>query len=245
MPFVQTLILVYAATLELKDTQITIVDQDDSAFSQELISKFEKHFKDIHRRNRDYSRTPFTDFNPIKKIVKKHTYQTHCIIGGKSYKLKNEKRAQFLLLNNLLGGPNMNSRLNLSLREKHGLAYNIESFYNPYEDTGIFGIYFGTDNGNLNKSIDIINKELNKLKNTPLGTLQLHKAKKQLIGQIAIASESYSNLMLNIGKSFLQFDKVDTIDEIAAKIEKISSNNIIDAARENFNTDQFFTLVFE
>ena len=212
---------------------------------EKLISKFEKHFKDIPKQKRNFSRTPFTTFNPEKKIIKKHTYQTHCIIGGKAYKLKNENRAQLVLLNNLLGGPNMNSRLNLSLREKHGFAYNIESFYNPYEDTGIFGVYFGTDNGNVNKSIDIINKELNKLKNTPLGTLQLHKAKKQLIGQLAISSESYSSLMLNIGKSFLQFDKVDTLDEIAVKIENINSNDVIETARDIFNTDQFFTLIFE
>lgn len=212
---------------------------------EKLVQLFEKYYNHVHPNLRNRKRNPFNTYKPHIVREKKDTFQTHCLIGNEAYKLKDKRRTQMVLLNNVLGGPNMNSRLNLSLREKHGYAYNIESFYNTYEDTGVFGIYFGTDNGNLEKSLHIIKKELNILKEKPLGKLQLHKAKQQLIGQLAIATESYSSLMLNIGKSYLLFNKVDTLDEMAAKIETITANQIRVAANEIFNWDNFSMVIYE
>lgn len=210
-----------------------------------LIYWFEKYFASQKKRTRRKKRNPFDTYTPGIVRQKKDTFQTHCVLGNEAYKLKDERRTALVLLNNILGGPNMNSRLNLSLREKHGYAYNIESFYNPYEDTGVFGIYFGTDNGNLDKSLNIIKKELDKLTQSPLGKLQLQKAKQQLIGQLAIATENYSSLMLNIGKSYLLFNKVDTLDEIAAKINSITAEQLTKIANEIFNWNQFSMVIYE
>ncbi|MCK4663830.1 MAG: insulinase family protein [Bacteroidales bacterium] len=212
---------------------------------KELISLLKKHFGDKPALYRKNKRKVFNSYLSAKRTKNKSTYQTHCITGNISYKMKDSKRIKMVLLNNIIGGPGMNSRLNLALREKHGFAYNIESFYTPYIDTGIFGIYFGTDNGNLEKCINVITKELKKVKEQKLGKLQLHKAKKQLIGQIAIASENYSSLMQSIGKSYLLFDKVDTLDEIAKKIELISAEDIQNIANEIFDFNKFSTLIYE
>ena len=138
----------------------------------------------------------------------------------------------------------MNSRLNLSLREKYGYAYNIESFFTPYTDTGIIGIYFGTDKINLPKSLNIVKKELDKIKTQKLGKLQLHKAKRQLIGQLAIASEHYSNLMITIGRSYMIFNKVDTLDEINKKIESITAETLIEVANESFDSKDLSILTY-
>ena len=119
-------------------------------------------------------------YKPASVTKKMNTYQNHCIMGNLAYDLKDNRRMGMFLLNNILGGQGLNSRLNLSLREKHGFAYNVESSYSPYNDTGIFSIYFGTDSQYLNKSIAIALIELGKLRNTKLGTIQLSKAKSQI-----------------------------------------------------------------
>jgi predicted Zn-dependent peptidase len=212
---------------------------------KKLVHLLEKYFGNMPMNNRNKTRNVCNSYKPNILKVQKDTFQTHCIAGNIAYKLKNKKRTQMVLLNNILGGPNMNSRLNLSLREKHGFAYNIESFYNPYEDTGVFGVYFGTDNGNLEKSLSIVKKELDRLKEKPLGKIQLHKAKQQLIGQLAIATESYASLMLNIGKSYLLFNKVDTLEKLAQKIEAITTQEILDVANEVFDWDKFSMVIYE
>ena len=125
----------------------------------------------------------YTSLRTLTK--KKDTYQNHCIIGNLAYDFKDIRRMRMFLLNNIIGGQGMNSRLNLSLREKNGLAYNVESSYNPYFDTGVFLIYFGTDSQYLDKSISITMAELKKLRESKLGTIQLSKAKNQIKGYLA------------------------------------------------------------
>ncbi len=204
----------------------------------------EKYFGQYPPNIRNYSRSPFIGYTP--KLVEKHksTYQAHCIIGNIAYDLKNEKRVALHLLTNLLGGPGMNSRLNLSLREKHGLAYNVEASYSPYTDTGIVSIYFGTDKGNIQKSINLVNKELAKIRDVKISALQLHKAKKQLIGQLAIAAESNESQMLSIGKSLLIYNAVDSQEEVARKINTITAESLQEVANEVFDKNQLSTLIF-
>ncbi len=211
---------------------------------EKIVDLLKKHFEIIEANIRKNGRYKFFGYLPVEKKLKKSTYQTHCIVGNTAYNLKNENRIPLVLLNNILGGPGLNSRLNLSLREKYGYAYNTESFYTPYTDTGIIGIYFGTDKVNLNKSLGIVKKELDKLKSRKLGKLQLHKAKRQLIGQLAIASENYSNLMINIGRSYMVFDKVDTLDKINQKIEAITAEILIEIANEIFDQKQLSILTY-
>ena len=149
------------------------------------------------------------------------------------------------LVNNILGGQGLNSRLNLSLREKKGLAYTVESGYNSYRDSGIFTIYFGTDNHNLEKSISVINSELARLRTSRLGTLQLHTAKKQIKGYLARGYENHESLMLSLGKNLLVFNKIDTLEEICAKIDKITTSDVLEIANEVFDPDKLSTLVYK
>jgi predicted Zn-dependent peptidase len=173
------------------------------------------------------------------------TYQTHCMIGNVAYDRNDPRRFPLFLLNNILGGPAMNSRLNLSVRERHGYAYTVESAFLPYTDTGIFSIYLGTDNENLDKSLALIRKELEKIRNVKLGVSQLIQARRQLIGQIAIANESNLNYLMALGKAFLHDGRLDDPEEIRRKIEAVTTEQILEAANEICNPDRLSMLVFQ
>ena len=150
-----------------------------------------------------------------------------------------------VLLNNILGGPGLNTRLNMGIREKYGFCYNIESNYTMYSDTGIVSIYLGTDFDYMEKTIKLAHKELKKLRENKLGTLQLHRAKQQLIGQIAIAQESNVNELLSIGKSILAYDKVDSIDTMIKEINELQAENMLEIANEVFDPNQLSTLIYK
>ena len=195
-----------------------------------LIKLFHKYFENVPARLRESDRRQVKLYNPENHIETKNTFQAHCVMGMPVFGFKDNRRITLHLLNNILGGPGMNSRLNMSLRERHGCTYNIESSYTPYTETGAFSVYFGTDKENLEKSIILAHKEFELLKMQKLGDIQLSKAKKQLMGQLAIASESNENQMINMGKSCLVFDKVDSIEEIYSQIELVTASQILEVA---------------
>jgi predicted Zn-dependent peptidase len=205
----------------------------------------ERYLGWVETSNREDNRLPFTNYKPDTKVVKKNTFQSHCIIGNLAYDLQNPKRVGMHLLNNILGGPGLNSRLNLLLRERYGYAYNIESMYNPYSDTGLFCIYFGTDKENLSKSLVLVHKELKKVMNEKLGILQLFKAKRQLMGQLAIAAESNENLMLNAAKSYLVYTSIDSLEAVYAQIENLTSSAIMEIANEILDQGSLSTLIYK
>lgn len=215
------------------------------AISQkQIIALFEKNFGQVPagngvRRNRTEYR-----YNPVSTEKKTDTWQNHCIIGNIAYDLHDKRRMGLFMLNNILGGQGMNSRLNLSLREKRGYAYNVESVYNPYTDTGLVTIYFGTDSRNLGKSIALIHSELDRLRRQPLGTLQLSRAKNQIKGYLARAYENHESLMLSLGKSLLIFDKIDTIDETFRKIDAVTGSELMDTAAAIFDKQSLSTLIY-
>jgi predicted Zn-dependent peptidase len=205
---------------------------------------FERYFGHIPEKCASVNRTIFTKYSPVHKETSHNTFQSHCIIGNLAYDIKDERRLSLSLLNNLLGGPGMNSRLNMSLRERNGVVYNIDSGYTPYSDTGVISIYFGTDKDNVKKSIKIILSELKKLKTKALSESQLAKAKRQLLGQIAISFENNENLMLSMCKSYFIFNKVDSFDEISRKINNITANQLRDVANEIFDTKKLSYLIY-
>ena len=166
-------------------------------------------------------------------------------MGNVAYDLQDPKRIGMHLLNNILGGPGLNSRLNLVLREKYGYAYNIESMYNPYSDTGLFCIYFGTDKDNLEKSLLLVSKELEKIMTQKLGVLQLFKAKRQLIGQLAIAAESNENLMLSVAKSYMVYNTSENLEIIYSLIENLTSSELLEIANEVLNPEKLSTLIYK
>jgi len=184
-------------------------------------------------------------YKPASVIKKKDTYQNHCIMGNLAYNLKDKRRMGMFLLNNILGGQGLNSRLNLSLREKHGFAYNVESSYSPYYDTGIFSIYFGTDSQYLNKSISIAGAELEKLRTSKLGTIQLSKAKNQIKGYLARGYENHESLMLSLGKSLLIFNKIESIEELCKKIDGVTASEILETANDIFDPAKLSTLIYK
>jgi predicted Zn-dependent peptidase len=149
------------------------------------------------------------------------------------------------LLNNLLGGNGMSSRLNLEIREKHGIAYTIESNYTPMSDTGLFSIYFGTDAEKAGKALQLTHKELQKLRETRLGSIQLKQAKQKFIGQIALSEENRLGVLLSMAKSLLDFNRIDTLAQVFEKIERVSSDEMLDIANEIFDKQNLSTLLFK
>jgi predicted Zn-dependent peptidase len=210
-----------------------------------IIRLFRKHFESIPLNRREsVSETPWKyESSSVTKNM--DTFQNHCIIGNIAYNLKDQRRPGMFLLNNILGGQGMNSRLNMSLREKKGLAYNIESIYNPYCDTGAFSIYFGTDSQHLEKSIKVALSELNILRTKKLGIIQLSKAKNQIKGYFARGYEYHESLMLGLGKSLLVFNKIDTLEEICKKIDNLTSLELLGIANDIFDQSKLSTLIYK
>ena len=212
---------------------------------EKLISFVEKHFAYIPKSQTNRSQLAFYNYQKKEITINKKGFQSHCIIGNEAYGIKHPKKTTLTLLNNILGGPGMNSRLNLAIREKYGFTYSIESNYTPYSDTGIFSVYLASDTDKINRSIKLTKRELIKLCEKPLGTLQLKKAKQQLIGQIAIGQENDVNLMLSLGKSVLLYNKVDTFEIVKKKVEAVSSLQILEVANEIFNEGKLSHLIYK
>jgi predicted Zn-dependent peptidase len=212
---------------------------------EKIVRLFKRYFSEIPSRRIAPKVLKPWPYVPSSVIRKMDTYQSHCIIGNVAYDLKDKRRMSMFLLNNILGGQGLNSRLNLSLREKNGFAYNVESIYNPYCDTGVFSIYFGTDSHNLEKSISIAESELNKLRNVKLGTIQLSKAKNQIKGYLARGYENHESLMLTLGKSLLVFNKIDSLSEVCKKIDSVTSCQILETANDVLDKIKLSTLIYK
>lgn len=183
-------------------------------------------------------------YKPQKHVFAKPINQAHCVIGKRAYSFHDKNRTAFLLLNNLLGGNGMSSRLNLEIREKYGIAYTIESNYTPMSDTGIFSIYFGTDPEKTEKAIKLLEKELKKLRDQKIGPIQLQQAKNKFIGQIALGEENRMGLIISMCKSLLDFNRVDSLEEVFAKINKVSADQLLEIANEMFEAKELSSLIF-
>lgn len=179
------------------------------------------------------------------QALKRPISQTHCVMGTQAYASSNHNRYGLLLLNNLLGGMGMSSRLNMELREKHGIAYTIESNYTSFTDTGIFSVYFGTDDEKAEKAIRLVNKELKKLRDNKIGTLQLHQAKQKFIGQIALAEENRMSLILSMAKSLLDLNQIDSLEQVFEKINAVTAEELLQISNEIFDPAKLITLMFE
>lgn len=211
---------------------------------KKIIYRAEKYLSEIETSAYDYKRTGPDEIAPIHEKVNKDTMQAHALIGCRCYDLQSTKRKTLHLLNNILGGPGMNSRLNISLREKRGYVYNVESSMTGYTDTGIFSIYFGSDKKNADKCIDLVLKELKLLRETKLTSSQLSAAKKQLIGQIGVSSDNHENLALGLGKSFFHYNHFNSMPETIQKIESISSEDLLDVANEILDEKRLSYLIY-
>lgn len=194
----------------------------------------EKYFGIYEKKTNKKQREKAVMLPAITNIYDRDTYQSHAVIGTVSYGYKDKKKAAFSLLNNMLGGWAMNSFLNMHIREKYGFTYTIESNYTAYSDVGVFSIYAGTDKKYMDKTLRLINKELEKFTQSPLAEKTLLKFKQQMKGQLAITCDSNQNEMLSIGKMLLNFGKVDTLQDTYTTIDEISAKEILEVAQEIF-----------
>ncbi len=209
-----------------------------------LVKLAEKYFGSVAPNTSVKHRKKPTEFNSEMLRIQRPISQVHCIIGNRAYPTGHPHKTGLLLLNNLLGGIGMSNRLNLEIREKYGIAYTIESNYAPFSDTGIFSIYFGTDTEKAAKADKLVHRELKKLREQKLGTLQLHQAKQKFIGQIALAEENRIGLIISMAKSLLDFGNVDTLEQVFAKIEVVTAEQLLEISNEIFD-HRLTTLVFE
>lgn len=227
-----------------KPQRMVISSIGDIPFDK-LVRLIEKYFGDVEGDSTAIVRMKPEIYVPQFREVGMETYQNHCVIGNIAYDYTQENRLALSLLVDLLGGAGMNSRLNLNIREKHGLAYNIESAYTPYSDTGVFTVYFGCDAQNMDRCMKLCRREMSLLYTEPLGQVQLKKAKNQMIGQMTLSSENYENMMLSIGKSFLIYDKVDNLELVYDKIAEINAELLQKVAGEVFNLEKQSVLIYK
>ena len=209
-----------------------------------LITFCNKYFGEHPYSECQHIRSPFTTYQPTHIRKHKNISQAHIMLSNLAPSYQHDDNLPFTLLANLLGGQAMSARLNNIIREKMGLAYAVEANYLPYSDTGIFSAYIGCENKHIEKCIELVFKELNKLKQQKLGTLQLHTAKKQYLGQWSINNEAKLNELLSIGRSALSYDKVDDVATSFKKIESITAEQILEISNHYFVRDDFSSLIY-
>nr|WP_293505996.1 pitrilysin family protein [Prevotella sp.] len=178
-------------------------------------------------------------------VMQKNTHQAHVMIGTRAYDVNDDRRMPLYLLNNMLGGPGMNAKLNLALREHNGLVYTVESTMVAYGDTGIWSIYFGCDEHDVKRCLRLVRKELDKFMQKPLSDAQLKATKKQIKGQIGVACDNRENFALDFGKSFLHYGWEKNIDRLYEQVDEITAAQIQAVAQELFDKDRLTTLIFK
>ena len=178
-------------------------------------------------------------------VMQKNTHQAHVMIGTQAYDVNDDRRMPLYLLNNMLGGPGMNAKLNLALREHNGLVYTVESTMVAYGDTGIWSIYFGCDEHDVKRCLRLVRKELDKFMQKPLSDAQLKAAKKQIKGQIGVACDNRENFALDFGKSFLHYGWEKNVDRLYEQVDEITTAQIQAVAQELFDKDRLTTLIFK
>lgn len=225
-------------------SQMVFAVYGDYSFKN-VVGMAEKYFGGVPQNSAAKNRLTPQSNVPGCHVIGKPITQTHCVIGTQAYSSSHPYRYGLLLLNNLLGGMGMSSRLNLEIREKHGIAYTIESNYTPFTDTGIFSIYFGTDNEKAQKAIRLIHKELRKLRENKLGTLQLHQAKQKFTGQIALGEENRMGLIISMAKSLLDFNHADSLQEVFDKVNVVTAEELLEISNEILDNNRLTTLLFE
>ncbi len=185
-----------------------------------------------------------SDYHPQTVEINKNTHQAHVMLGNRAYNVYDNKRIALHLLNNILGGPSMNTRLNLSLRERHGLVYSVDSTMMSHSDTGIWNIYFGCDPKDVKRCLHLVRHELDKLMEQPLSDAQLKAAKRQIKGQIGVACDNRENFALDFGKSFLHYGWQKDITSLYKHIDGITAPQIQEVAREIFTPEKLTTLIY-
>ncbi|MCS7004260.1 MAG: insulinase family protein [Cytophagales bacterium] len=226
------------------DTSRLVFASISSLSFQKAFRIARKYLEPIPLKQSFRKRVAFSGYKPVHQTKNKGQNQVHCAIGTTCYSLFDSKRIPFFLLANLLGGPASNSRLNMAIREKHGFVYSIEASTSFFSDVGEFAIFYATEPSKHERCYELVMRELQKLRQSKLSTLQLHKAKQQLMGQMAMSEESNQSLMLLFAKSILDFGYVPTLNDIFRQIEQITPEILQEVANEIFSESRLSTLVY-
>lgn len=211
---------------------------------QKIVRQVEKLLVDLPLVTVENQRTIPPLYVPEQLVVHKETHQAHVMIGSRGYNAYDDKRTALYLLNNILGGPGMNSRLNVSLRERRGLVYTVESNLTSYTDTGAFCIYFGTDPEDVDTCLKLTYKELKRMRDVKMTSSQLMAAKKQLIGQIGVASDNNENNALGMARTFLHYNKYESSESVFRRIEALTAEGLLEVANEMFAEEYLSTLIY-
>lgn len=185
--------------------------------------------------SRGFKREAPAQYQPFDVRMSRHTHQTHGLLGTRGYSITDERRLPLALMVNILGGPSANSLLNIELREKRGLSYNVEATYTPYSDTGIVGVYFSSDHCNAAQCVELIEQEIYKLGHDGISPRRLAIAKRQFVAQMAISMEANEGYMLGAGKSLLLYNEIDTLEEAYRKVTSITAEQVRDVAADCFS----------
>jgi predicted Zn-dependent peptidase len=223
--------------------EMVIFFMGDISFDK-VVRTSERYFS-VPASKRMFQRTVPSTYVPMSKSMEKDTYQAHCLIGARCCPADSEERLPLVLLNNILGGPNMTSRLNMAVRERNGLAYTIESSLTNYTDTGIWSIYFGCDSKNLKRALSLCDKEMERLMNERLPESQLATAKCQVEGQVLIGDQSKENLILVMAKNYLQRQPLRSNEELLDIIRAVSSEKLRSLAEESFDKKNRSMLIYQ
>lgn len=195
----------------------------------------ERYLGCVEPTKRGFQRQIPSLYDPFNVHLARHTHQAHGIIGTRGYSIADERRLPLALLVNILGGPSANSLLNIELREKRGLSYNVEATYTPYSDCGIVGIYFSSDHDNMAKCVELIEENVMRLTKEVISPRRLAIAKRQFVAQMAISMESNEGYMLGAGKSYLLYKDIDTLEEAYKKVMAITAEQIMGVAQDSLS----------
>ena len=220
-------------------SQITQISRDENSIAEE---KSVSSVKSVGPKNYPSVRDEIAGQTIV---MQKNTHQAHVMIGTRAYDVNDDRRMPLYLLNNILGGPGMNAKLNLALREHNGLVYTVESTMVSYGDTGTWSIYFGCDEHDVKRCLRLVRKELDKFMQKPLSDAQLKAAKKQIKGQIGVACDNRENFALDFGKSFLHYGWEKNVDRLYEQVDEITAAQIQAVAQELFDKDRLTTLIFK
>ena len=220
-------------------SQITQISRDENSIAEE---KSVSSVKSVGPKNYPSVRDEIAGQTIV---MQKNTHQAHVMIGTQAYDVNDDRRMPLYLLNNMLGGPGMNAKLNLALREHNGLVYTVESTMVAYGDTGTWSIYFGCDEHDVKRCLRLVRKELDKFMQKPLSDAQLKAAKKQIKGQIGVACDNRENFALDFGKSFLHYGWEKNVDRLYEQVDEITAAQIQAVAQELFDKERLTTLIFK
>ena len=237
-------------------SQITQISRDENSIATEKsVSSVEsvgtKNYQSVGNENAENSVEPKkypsvgNEIAGQTIVMQKNTHQAHVMIGTRAYDVNDDRRMPLYLLNNMLGGPGMNAKLNLALREHNGLVYTVESTMVAYGDTGTWSIYFGCDEHDVKRCLRLVRKELDKFMQKPLSDAQLKAAKKQIKGQIGVACDNRENFALDFGKSFLHYGWEKNVDRLYEQVDEITAAQIQAVAQELFDKERLTTLIFK